>query len=69
MVLYNFILQFQFKSNYGILLNKTFKSFWMINVNTIHIVRPEKFQFLEKWQNRNFDYEILILVKNPKFIL
>ena len=32
-------------------------------------VRPEKFQFLEKWQNRNFGYEIVILVKNPKFIL
>ena len=32
-------------------------------------VRPEKFQFLEKWQNRNFDYEIVISVKNPKFIL
>ena len=32
-------------------------------------VRPEKFQFLEKWQNRNFDYKIVILVKNPKFIL
>ena len=32
-------------------------------------VRPEKFQFLEKWQNRNFDYIIVILVKNPKFIL
>ena len=29
------------------------------------IVRPEKFQFLEKWQNRNFGYEIVISVKNP----
>ena len=28
-------------------------------------VRPEKFQFLEKGQNRNFDYKIVILVKNP----
>ena len=28
-------------------------------------VRPEKFQFLEKGQNRNFDYKILISVKNP----
>ena len=27
-------------------------------------VRPEKFQFLEKGQNRNFDYEIIISVKN-----
>ena len=35
----------------------------------IHYVRPEKFQFLEKWQNRNFGYEIVISVKNPKFIL
>ena len=32
-------------------------------------VRPEKFQFLEKRQNRNFDYKIVISVKNPKFIL
>ena len=32
-------------------------------------VRPEKFQFLEKWQNRNFDYEIVISVKNPEFFL
>ena len=32
-------------------------------------VRPEKFQFLEKGQNRNFDYKIVILVKNSKFIL
>ena len=29
------------------------------------IVRPEKFQFLEKGQNRNFDYKIVISVKNP----
>ena len=28
-------------------------------------IRPEKFQFLEKWQNRNFDYKIIISVKNP----
>ena len=33
------------------------------------LVRPEKFQFLEKWQNRNFGYKIEISVKNPKFIL
>ena len=26
-------------------------------------VRPEKFQFLEKRQNRNFDYKIVISVK------
>ena len=32
-------------------------------------VRPEKFQFLEKGQNRNFDYKIVISVKNPKFFL
>ena len=32
-------------------------------------VRPEKFQFLEKGQNRNFGYKIVISVKNPKFIL
>ena len=28
-------------------------------------VRPEKFQFLGKGQNRNFDYKSVILVKNP----
>ena len=33
------------------------------------IVRPEKFQFLEKGQNRNFGYKIVISFKNPKFIL
>ena len=32
-------------------------------------VRPEKFQFMEKWQNRNFGYEIIISVKNTKCIL
>ena len=37
--------------------------------NVVYSVRPEKFQFLEKGQNRNFDYKIVILVKNPKFIL
>ena len=36
----------------------------------IYAVRPEKFQFLEKGQNHNFGYEIVISVKkNPKFIL
>ena len=29
---------------------------------------PRKFQFLEKWQNRNFGYEIVISVKNQEFI-
>ena len=33
--------------------------------NKFDVVRPEKFQFLEKWQNRNFDYKIVISVKNP----
>ena len=28
-------------------------------------VRPEKFKFLKKWQNRNFGYKIVISVKNP----
>ena len=28
-------------------------------------VRPKKFQFLEKGQNRKFDYKIVISVKNP----
>ena len=27
-------------------------------------VRPEKFQLMEKGQNRNFDYKIVIFVKN-----
>ena len=34
--------------------------------SSIVVVRPKKFQFLEKWQNRNFGYEIVISVKkNP----
>ena len=37
-------------------------------VNQVDNVRPEKLQFLEKWQNRNFCYKIVISVKNPKFI-
>ena len=32
-------------------------------------VRPEKFQFLEKGQNHNFGYKIVISVKNLEFIL
>ena len=28
-------------------------------------VRPEKFQFLEKGQNHNFGYKIVISIKNP----
>ena len=32
-------------------------------------VRPKKYQFLEKGQNRNFGYKIVISVKNPNFIL
>ena len=35
----------------------------------IKSVRPENFQFLEKGQNCNFDYKIVISVKNPEFIL
>ena len=27
------------------------------------VVRPEKFKFLEKWENRNFGYKIVISVK------
>ena len=41
----------------------------VIKFPTTNSIRPEKFQFLEKWQNRNFDYKIVISVKNPKFIL
>ena len=29
-----------------------------------YVVRPEKFQILEKGQNRKFDYKIVISVKN-----
>ena len=32
-------------------------------------VRHEKFQFLEKGQNHNFDYKIVISIKNLKSIL
>ena len=45
---------------------------YVIGLNSeVHLtlVRLEKFQFLEKWQNRNFDYKIVISVKNPNFIL
>ena len=35
----------------------------------IYFVRTEKFQFLEKGQNHNFGYKIVISVKNSKFIL
>ena len=37
---------------------------WKTNLYIV-LVRPEKFQFLEKGQNRNFGYEIVISVKNP----
>ena len=33
------------------------------------VVRPDKFQFLEKGQNGNFENKIVISVKNLKFIL
>ena len=29
-------------------------------------VRPNKFQFLEKWQNRNFGYKIVISVNKSE---
>ena len=41
----------------------------LLNVMCVICVRLEKFQFLEKWQNRNFGYKIIISVKNLKFIL
>ena len=37
----------------------------MVRCLVLVCVRLEKFQFLEKGQNRNFDYKIIILVKNP----
>ena len=36
-----------------------------LNFLSLEGVRPEKFQFLEKGQNSNFDYKIVISVKNP----
>ena len=36
-----------------------------VRLSRMFHVRPEKFQFLEKGQNRNFGYEIVISVKNP----
>ena len=41
----------------------------LVSFPPVDIVRPEKFQFMEKGQNRNFDYKIVLSVKNPKFIL
>ena len=38
-------------------------------MNHDKIVRPEKFKFLEKGQNCNFGYKIVISVKNPELIL
>ena len=38
---------------------------WLWSSMEDKFVRPEKFQFLEKGQNRNFDYKIVISVKNP----
>ena len=35
------------------------------NLSVDRNVRPEKFQFMEKGQNHNFDYKIVISVKNP----
>ena len=43
------------------LINHNIKVKWFLLI----VVRPEKFQFMEKWQNRNFDYKIAISVKNP----
>ena len=37
----------------------------MMEIDGRDSVRPEKFQFLEKGQNRNFGYEIVNSVKNP----
>ena len=39
--------------------------FISVRERLIFCVRPEKFQFLGKWKNRNFGYEIVISVKNP----
>ena len=43
---------------------KIYKNYYSSSLD----VRPEKFQFLEKGQNRNFGYKFVISVKNPEFI-
>ena len=55
-------------------IRSTFVSLKQLNIPPLllllrPVVRPEKFQFLEKGQNRKFGYEIVISVKNPEFIL
>ena len=41
-----------------------FKGNWDTHLALMEFVRPEEFQYLEKGQNRNFDYKIIISVKN-----
>ena len=53
--------------------NLQFQSLYSQNLFEEHKVivdniRPEKFQFMEKGQNHNFGYEIVISVKNPKLV-
>ena len=44
--------------------------YWsLLKDHVVLSVRPKKFQFLEKWQNRNFGYKNVISVKNSEFIL
>ena len=47
----------------------THKTGFVLCFREMSTVRPEKFQFMEKGQNHNFDYKIVISVKNPKLIL
>ena len=53
----------------GKMVNFQIKDSKVIKQEEDMLVRPEKFQFLEKGQNRNFGYKIVISVKNLKFIL
>ena len=52
-----------------LLANSDFKRYDFFHTWKVGCVKPENFQFLEKGQNRNFDYKIVISVKNPKFII
>ena len=57
----NIYICFFYYNLFNVLIINLFFNFFF----NVRIVRPEKFQFLEKWQNRNFGYEIIISVKNP----
>ena len=56
-----------FYFNYVSITYQTCYKFVKIIQTCRGIVRPEKFQFMEKGQKRNFDYKIVITVK--KFVI